>query len=596
MLDWEKFVATDLTDLSSKIEAAAQKQPTLDQFTEFLRKSVKLVDSFDVLNQAPQTVPSENTIADGKSLLQTFRLILQVALTHPEKLAQHYASFASSALAILQKKSDIEPEPGDRRFKDPLWNENALLKSLMQIYLSWKNEILTWLGEQEFNESDRLRVEFVLNQLISAFAPSNLPLNPKALKRSEKTQGMSTVKGLLNWTRDACNNQGMPKQVNENAYEVGKNLATTPGNVVYRNEVLELIQYNPQTKYVYRKPLLLIPPQINKYYIFDLKQKNSILKYLVSQGFQMFVISWRNPHTTDKEWGLETYLKAILEAVHVIQSICKTKKINLVSACAGGLTSQVLLAYLSRVNKNVINSQSLLVTALVPNNNSVLELFSTKESIALARAKASIDGYMDGKALAKTFAWLRPEELVWNYWVNNYLMGMDPPPLDVLFWDNDSTRLPTKLHSEFIFMYEQDVFRTPNKQKVFGLKLDYSQVKVNSYIAAGDEDYLMPWKGVYQTTQLYKGKHRFILSRSGHVQSILRPPNLAKTDYLSNEDLNSTPEKWLKNATSIKGTWWQDWVVWLQKESGSLKRAPTHTGNSLYSPLTPAPGHYVLQH
>lgn len=586
----EKDVLDFIYDIFLPKEDGARTEP-LQRLIDFLEQSKAVIDQFSTV-EPPSA--HESPIAN-KSVIDTFKLIINAAINNPEALAQRYASFSVSLLKIFQQTSDVEPDPADRRFRDSLWKDSVFLRALLQIYLVWKKELEQWLDEQILADDDKKRMQFIVNQLVSALAPCNLPINPAAVKRAEKTQGKSMVSGLINWVQDVCFNQAMPKQVKENAYILGKDLAITPGDVVYRNDVLELIQYKSQTNKVHRKPVLLIPPQINKYYIFDLTPKNSVLNYLVQQGLQMFVISWRNPNKTEGNWNLETYVKALLEVLQVMQTICRCKKVGVISGCAGGLTTQALLGYLAKVKKPIISHQSLLVTALTPNNHSVLELFSTKETIHIARAHASVEGYMDGKALAKVFAWLRPEDLVWNYWINNYLLGNQPPSLDILYWDNDSTRLPARLHSDFIAMYEQDIFNHPNRHKIFGLPIDYQKVNVNSYIAAGDEDYLMPWRGVYRTTQLLKGKHRFVLSTSGHVQSILRPPHLAKTSYLTNEQLPESADEWLAHATQHQGSWWVDWTRWLKHESGGLKKAVKYTGCELYPPLMPAPGAYVFE-
>lgn len=594
MLDQEN-TAKDVLDIIYELfisnNGDLNKPEPLQRLIDFLAQSSQLIDEIDLSEETAQ--PATESAICGKSIFYTIKIIINSALNNPELLAQRYAAFAVTLLQILQEKSELQPDSSDRRFRDPLWHNSHFLRTLLQIYLAWKNELQQWLELQPLADTDKQRVQFIINQLVAALAPSNFPINPAALKRVEKTQGKSMVAGVINWVQDVCFNQAMPKQIKTDAYQVGKDLAITPGAVVYRNEVLELIQYQPQTNKVHRKPILLIPPQINKFYIFDLTPKNSLLNYLVQQGLQMFVVSWRNPHKTEGNWNLETYIKALLEVTLVMQTICRCKTIGVISGCAGGLTTQALLGYLAKVKKPIVSHQTLLVTALTPNNNSVLELFSTRDTIHIARAHASVEGYMDGKALAKVFAWLRPEDLVWNYWVNNYLLGNQPPSLDVLYWDNDSTRLPTNLHSDFIRMYEQDVFNHPNRQFIFGLPIDYQQIKVNSYIAAGDEDYLMPWRGVYRTTQLLRGKHRFILSSSGHIQSVLRPPHLARTFYHTSNQLPPSADDWLASAEQHEGSWWIDWVRWLKQESGGLKTAVTKPGCKSYPPLMPAPGAYV---
>ncbi|RDH84489.1 MAG: class II poly(R)-hydroxyalkanoic acid synthase [endosymbiont of Galathealinum brachiosum] len=588
--DLNSFADTIGVFVDKALSEEGQKQ-ALGKVTHILDVASQLIDHIDSENDRDKQQPDSNI--NGKSVLETLQLLFQAALTKPDVLAKHYCEFATSVLDVLSQQSELEPEPADRRFKDDLWHESIFLNSLMKIYLAWDQQINSWISEQSFSSADERRVQFIFNQIIYAFSPSNLPVNPSALKRAEKTEGRSAVKGLLNWVKDSCFNQSMPRQIRDDAFKVGKNLATTPGQVVFRNKLLELIQYQPQTPYVHRRPVLLVPPQINKYYIFDLKQKNSVLGYLLKQNLQMFVISWRNPGKSESHWGLDEYVVALLEAIEVMRVITKSRTVGLISACAGCLTTSALLGYLAETKNPVIKNHTSLVTALTPDNDSILELFTTQQTLKLARAHTQIEGILDGKALARVFAWLRPEDLVWNYWVNNYLMGRDPPTLDVLYWDNDSTNLPAKLHGDFLDMFEQDVFQNAHLHKVLGIPIDYRKVCVDTYVIAGREDYLMPWKGVYKTTRIFRGKHRFVLSTSGHVQSVLRPPSLAHTEYYTNETLCESADEWLESSTRQDGTWWVDWTSWLKKQSGALKKSPQKLGAKNFPPLCNAPGRYV---
>jgi len=548
----------------------------------------------DVLqNGAPTSHQTE--AAAGKGFAETFALILSMALDKPDELARHMAEFAKTVLDILTQKVDPAPQPapGDRRFRDPLWQQSPVLRGLMQIYLSWVGQMQSWIDAQDLGPEDRLRVDFILRQLSAALSPSNLPLHPSALKRAETSRGMSTVAGLKNLARDVQYNRGMPRQVKPGYFEVGRNLATTPGAVVFRNPVLELIQYSPRTAHVHRRPVCLVPPQINKYYAFDLKPANSMLGHLVDQGFRVFTISWKNPDRRAADWGIERYIDAIKDAIRAMQVICDSDQVNLFSACAGGLTTISLLGHLAQTRDTSVRSHSLLVTALFPGNGSTLEAFTTAENLELSRRISRAEGTMDGQDLAHLFVWLRPEELVWKYWVNNNVLGRQPPPLDVLYWDNDSTRVPARLHADFIDMYLKDVFRNPGQQALFGHPIDYDNLEVPMYFVGGEEDYLMPWRGVYKVAKRFRGDHRFILSTSGHVQSILRPPNLANTSYLTNETLQESADQWLAGATRVSGSWWQDWSRWLQTHAGPSGVAPEALGARDYPPLCDAPGTYV---
>ena len=587
--DWERHNPDELSRIADELAAGKGRPETLDKLIRLLEAAS---DFLGQLTPEVSATTDDNALR-GRGLLHTLRIIVGSALSNPDSLAKHYTNFASTLLDVLGGRAHLEPEPNDRRFKDRQWHEIGFYRGLMQIYLAWSKHMQAWADDQELSEEDSRCVDFILEQLTAALAPSNLPINPGGLKRARESDGKTATAGIINWIQDVRYNQSMPRQINENAYTVGLDLAITPGQVIYRNDQLELIHYLPQTERVYRKPLLVIPPQINKYYIFDLKPRNSFIGHLVRQGFQMFVISWKNPGPEARGWGLEIYLEACLDAITVIRRITRSQKINLISACAGGLTAMSLLGYLAENKINLINSHSLMVTALLPNSGSILELLTTPESLEISRKVSAREGTMDGRDLARIFAWLRPNEFVWSYWVNNYIMGRQPPPLDVLYWDNDSTRLPAQLHSDFIDMFASDVFQNAGRHRLFDCSIDYRKVQVDTYFLAGLEDYLMPWKGIYREALLFRGNHRFALSVSGHVQSILRPPHLARTKYYTNDKFPENPDEWLAGATLNEGSWWSDWNQWLIANSGSPKKAPSHAGNTDYPPLNCAPGNYV---
>lgn len=534
------------------------------------------------------------TVIRGKGILETLQLIIAQAIKQPNSLARHYAAFAEQVLKIVNSASDLRPEPGDSRFKDGLWQDSALHRMLLQLYVAWSQTLEGWLADQPFDDDDRKRVAFIFEQIIAALAPSNLPLNPTALKRARDSEGESAVSGLQNWISDVIDNQAMPRQVRADAYAVGRDLARTQGAVIFRNAQLELIQYGPQTPSVRRQPVLLIPPQINKYYIFDLKPKNSLIGHLIGSGLQMFTISWRSPTEKEADWGLDTYVASTLEAIDVICSVTNSPQLGLISACAGGLTSMAMIGYLAELGNPLISSHSLLVTCLFANYGSAMEMFATPQLLERIRRYTGNMGVMHGAELAKVFAWLRPNDLVWRYWVNNYLMGRNPPPLDVLYWDNDSTRLPARLQGDFFDMYDKDVFQHPHALSLLGRPIDFGKAEVDTYFVGGADDYLMPWRGCYQAYKLFRGRHRFVLSPSGHIQSVLRPPRLANVAYYTNDAKPESPEEWLGGATRHDGTWWGDWHRWLAEMAGEAKDAPSELGNRQFPPLMPAPGSYVL--
>jgi polyhydroxyalkanoate synthase subunit PhaC len=591
MADGERKQASDpdLADIVEGLLRGGVGDP-LGKLEGLMRVTADLLSS-----PAPPKAAGE--AADGKGLLETFGLILTMALDQPDRLAEHLSKFAALALDILLLRADPPPEPSprDRRFRDPLWQQSPVLRGLMQLYLAWRQHMQAWIDAHELAPGDRLRVQFVLDQLAAAFSPSNLPLHPVALKRAESSKGQSAVAGLKNFFGDVEHNRGMPRQIRAGAFRLGETLAVTPGAVVLRNAQLELIQYAPGTPEVYACPILLIPPQINKYYIFDLKPANSLLGYLVRQGFRVFTLSWKNPDAHAANWGLESYLTATGEAIAAIRAITGSDQVNLISACAGGLTAISLLGHLAERETPLVRSHSLLVTALFPGNGSVLEAFTTTENLELARRISASEGTMDGLDLAHVFVWLRPEDLVWSFWVNNNILGRHPPPLDVLYWDNDPTRVPARLHSDFIDIYLNDVFRNSGSQRLFGAPIDYERVTVPTYFVGGLEDYLMPWRGIYRAVRCFGGENRFVLSTSGHVQSILRPPNLANTHYFVNDDLSGSADVWFSGARRMEGTWWRDWSEWLRGHAGPVADAPRSLGAEAFPPLCPAPGSYVME-
>jgi polyhydroxyalkanoate synthase len=550
----------------------------------------------DVLSKPPQSEAAPGVVT-GKGFVETFAQVLSLALEEPDLLAGHLSAFAAQALEILLQAdmADLEPNPKDRRFRDPLWRESPVLRGLMQLYLAWNKHVQDWLDDQQIDDADRLRIQFLLNQMKSAFSPTNLPIHPSAIKRAESSGGRSAVQGLKNFALDLQTNRGMPRQIKPDSFRLGETLAVTPGAVIFKNEQLELIQYAAQTRRVHKRPLLLVPPQINKYYGFDLKPQNSMLCYLVQQGFQVFTLSWKNPGPEAAEWGMETYLTAILQAISAIRSTTRSDKVNLISACAGGLTAMSLLGHLAHAGAPIVASHSLLVTAIYPGNGSILEAFTTVDGLEMARRTSAAEGTLDGLDLSHLFVWLRPDDLVWNYWVNNNLLGRQPPALDVLYWDNDPTRIPARLHSDFIDICLHDVFREPGRQTLFGRAMDYSRVDVPTYFVGGIEDYLMPWRGIYRAVNEFGGRNRFVLSTSGHVQSLLRPPNLANSEYFVNESLPADPERWLFEAERRSGTWWADWADWLRGQSGETRNAPKTPGCSAFPKIAEAPGEYVME-
>jgi len=470
----------------------------------------------------------------------------------------------------------------DKRFSDPAWRDNPFYRTWMQTYLAWCKGLNQFVDNAGLGPQDAQRARFGLNLLTDALSPTNTLIgNPAALRKFFDTGGQSAVRGLTNMLNDIATNHGMPSQVDKSAFKVGGNLACTPGQVVFKNDVLELIQYAPATPTVYRRPLLAIPPQINKFYVLDLAPGRSLLEFLVRSGMQTFALSWRNPTPAQRDWGLDTYIAAILEATDAVRDITASEDLNVMGACSGGLSTALMLRQLSAARDSRVHAATFMVTALDGALESQLGLFTNPATIEAARLRSSQKGVLEGHELGQAFTWLRANDLVWPYWVNNYLLGEDPRAFDILYWNNDTTNLPARLHSDFL--------------QLLGTSIDLSEVRSDTYVIAGVTDHITPWKSCYATTQAAGGKCEFVLSSSGHVQSIVNPPGNPKASYFVNARCPNDADAWLAGAQQHSGSWWEHWRTWLAEHAGGRKRASTRLGSKRHRGTSPAPGTYVLQ-
>jgi polyhydroxyalkanoate synthase len=387
----------------------------------------------------------------------------------------------------------------------------------------------------------------------------------------------------------------MPSQVDKAAFTLGENLATTKGSVVFRNETLELIQYAPMTEKVYRRPLLFIPPQVNKFYFYDLSPEKSFFQYCIGEGLQVFTVSWRNPGPEHADWGIDHYVSALKEAIEVVQGISASKSINVTAPCSGGITATILAGHYKARGEDVINAMTLPVTVLQQKDgDSDLTLFVNERAIEASRSSSRRNGVLRGKDLAKIFAWMRPNDLIWNYVVNNYLLGNTPPIFDVLYWNNDPTNLPAQLHSDFLDIIGNDALVRPGDLSVCDTDIDLTAVDNDLFLVGGLTDHLTPWQACYRTTHLMGGDKEFLLVASGHIQSLVSSPNNPKSRYYQNSETPTTAKKWLASATEVQGTWWPHWSEWIRARSGAQKKAPAKVGSKIHSPLCDAPGSYVL--
>ena len=529
-------------------------------------------------------------------ILATAQRLGAQALRQPALVLEQEAALVRELIATLAGNAPSAPPPGDKRFADPAWQDNSLYRKTLQGYLAWRNALSGFVDRSALDAKSKDRAQFVLSLFTDALSPTNMLLgNPAALKNVVDSGGLSLVGGLKNALFDILKNHGMPAQVDKNAFQVGKNLATSPGSVVFRNEVLELIQYAPATEQVYGRPQLIVPPQINKYYVFDLAEGKSIINHLVKSEFQVFAVSWRNPTAAQADWDMDTYVAALLEAIKAIREITGSEDVNLHGACSGAMTIAALLGHLKARGKKTVNAITLMVALLDNTADSQLGLFATPEAIAAAKQASLARGVLAGEEMGRVFAWLRPNDLVWNYWVNNYLLGKAPPAFDVLYWNNDTTRLPARFHGQLLDIFTGNLLSKPHALTVLGTPIDLSGVTCDKYVVAGVTDHITPWKGVYNTARTFGGDTRFVLSSSGHIQSLINPPGNPKAKFYLNPELPADPDEWLNKAQAEKDSWWNDWHEWIASRSGERKAAPASLGNRRHAPVADAPGTYVLE-
>ena len=530
----------------------------------------------------------------GRDLRSSIGLLLGQGLRQPLHSLRNGLELTGKLVRVLRGDT-LQPVADDPRFNDPTWHTNPLYRRLLQAYLVSQQQWLSWIEQSNLTGDDRDRALFLVTQLSLALSPSNGPLNPLAIKECFDTGGNSLLNGLRQLLHDAPS--GVPNQVPPGVFRLGINIATTPGSVVLRNEVLELIQYRPMTAQQHAMPLLIVPPQLNKYYIFDLNAHKSFVQYCLKQNIQVFMVSWRNPDRSQREWGLSSYVKAVEEAMTACRSITGSEQVNLLGACAGGLTIAALQGYLQASEQiGQVASATYLVSLLDSQLDSTPLLFLDEEDLEAAKRHSYQQGVLDGREMARLFAWMRPNELIWPFWVNNYLLGRQPPPNDILYWNNDNTRLPAALHGELLDLFKFNPLVRPGGLEVCGYPVDLARVEVDTFSVAGRNDHITPWQAVYRSARLLGGQGRFLLVNSGHVQSIISPPGgHSKANYQECERLEAEPHAWATDSPTRKGSWWPRWMEWLHAHAGPLQAAPEAAGNAEYPPLEPAPGHYVHQ-
>jgi len=518
----------------------------------------------------------------------------RLAMGPPMAMMQLAPGAWMEMLRIALGQSHIQPEKWDHRFADKAWQQNPALRATMQAYLYSGGEVDDVVDSLGLDGMTAERVRFALILAREAMAPTNFFwTNPAAVKRWYDTGGLSVWRGAINMARDMLSNHGMPSMVDRRPFKLGENIAISRGAVIHRSEVFELIQYTPQSKTVYARPMLVVPPQVNKYYALDLSHGRSMYEYLLQHGIQVFTISWRNPTGAQRDWDYDTYAQAVIEAIDVISQVSGSPDVNIFGGCLGGMTAAVVEAHLAALGEHRINSATLTVTMLDCESDGRMFLFASPATLALAKAVSKPTGVINGWQMGSMFSWLRPNDLVWNYWVNNYLLGQDPPAFDILAWNADQTRLSSAFHHQMLDMVAGNQLTHPGALTVLGTPIDISRIACDTYVVAGQTDHITPWKACYRSTQMVSGHSQFVLVSSGHIQTVVADPKHHGLGYYLNPETPPEPEQWLARAERHEGSWWEHWAGWLGERSGKKIAAPASLGSDRYPVLDPAPGRYV---
>ena len=511
-----------------------------------------------------------------------------------DKLMALQQAYLREATELWNQGLNANPGATDRRFAHDAWTQNPMSAFSASVYLLNARTLLGLVEATEADEKTKARLRFSVEQWLAASAPSNfLALNAEAQKKAIETKGESIARGLQNLWKDI--QQGHLSMTDESQFEVGRNVGTTEGAVVFENELFQLIEYKPTTAKVYERPFLVVPPCINKFYILDLQPENSFVRHLVEQGHRTFLVSWRNPDESMRNVTWDDYIgQGAIRAIETVQEIAKAKEINALGFCVGGTILGTALAVLAARGEKPVASVTFLTTFLDFTDTGILDVFIDEHFVKFREGQMAQGGLLKGQDLASTFSFLRPNDLVWNYVVGNYLKGETPPPFDLLYWNSDSTNLPGPMYAWYLRnTYFENNLVKPGKAKVCGEKIDLRKVDIPAYIYGSREDHIVPIGGAYATVQHLPGPKRFVMGASGHIAGVINPPAKGKRSYWTNAKLPKTHDEWLAGAKEHPGSWWTDWYAWLKPYAGKQVAAPKAYGGGKHKAIEPAPGRYV---
>ena len=519
---------------------------------------------------------------------------LLAALARTPGILDRGASLAGDVTSAVLGRSTIAPQKGDRRFVDPAWVTHPFYRRLGQAYLAVERAIGDAVEDADIDWGTKERARFAAGILASGMAPTNtLVGNPAALKHAFDTGGLSLVRGGRNLLGDLRHTQ-MPRQVDSTPFRVGETVGATPGEVVFRNEVVEVIQYTPTTPTVRTVPLLIVWSVINRHYILDLAKDRSFVEYALSRGLQVFVTSWRNPRPEHADWDLDTYAQALVDATDAVREITGSDTVGTVGLCSGGQLLAATTAHLTRAGDDRVAHAAFGVSQIDMSVPNVAALALHPALTGVTRVATEATGVVDGRAIAAVFSWLRPTELVWNQWVNNYLMGKDAPQFDILAWNNDTTRVSGALQRDLLRIAMDNLLATPDALTLLGAPVDLGDVTADTYVVGAETDHLVPWQGAYRSTQLFGGDSTFVLSGGGHIQHLVNPPGNPKAHFRTGPGA-ADAEVWLAGSAQQQGSWWPHWADWAVARSGEERPAPKKLGSRRHRPIEAAPGRYVME-
>lgn len=584
-------MANDTIGLAPEWQALLERSKSV---TEAYQERLKTEDVFSAVNPALLgqlfVQVAEQLMAKPESLKQA-----------QESLGEDYARLWQATAAALQGETAapvIEPQPGDRRFKDEDWTANPTFSAIKQFYLLAARWLESMVANADgLDPRTRQKAMFYLRQFLSAVAPTNfIATNPKVLKLTAESKGENLRKGFENLLDDMERSRG-PLQValtDTSAFRLGENIATTPGKVVYQNELMQLIQYTPSTETVYRRPLMIVPPWINKYYVLDMQPKNSFIRWAVGEGHTVFVLSWVNPHGELSAKTFDDYLlDGPLAALDAIREATGEREVNALGYCIGGTLLACALAWLAKEEDKRIVSGTFFTTMLDFSDPGELGVFIDEEQIGLVEKHMQKKGFLDGSQMAQVFSMLRENDLIWSAFINNYLLGKEPPPFDLLYWNSDSTRMPAMMHGFYLReMYLNNKLIQPDALSLAGRPIDLRRIKAPAYLLSAREDHIAPWRSTFAATRLFAGPVRFVLAASGHIAGVINPPQAKKYHFWTNNRKGRSPEDWLKTAERHEGSWWPDWSAWIARKGGGKVKAREPGAGGLPA-IEDAPGSYV---